>query len=229
MKHMVRIGIEFVPDKPIDKIVKWTKLAEEAGFDNVWITDHYNNRNVWATLTAIALNTEKIIMGPGVTNPYHISPAMTASAAVTIHELSHGRSVIGIGAGDKVTLNNLGIEWTKPVSHVMESIDYMRKLIAGKKYSKDGKAFKVARAKLACVKREPVLDADGNPVMKDGKPAKKGPDIPIYVGAQGPQMLTRAAKVADGILINASHPKDFEIAIEKIREGARRGLTGNIV
>jgi len=221
MKHMVRIAIEFVPDKPIDKIVKWTKQAEEAGFDNVWITDHYNNRNVWATLTAMALNTERIIMGPGVTNPYHISPALTASAAVTIHELSQGRSVIGMGAGDKVTLNNLGIEWKKPVSHVMESIDFMRKLIAGKKYSEDGKAFKVASAKLSCVKREVVLDADGNPVMKGDKPVKKGPDIPIYVGAQGPMMLTRAAKVADGVLINASHPRDFEVAIEKIREGAK--------
>jgi 5,10-methylenetetrahydromethanopterin reductase len=66
----MRIGIEFVPDKPIEKLVAWTKLAEEAGFDNVWITDHYNNRNVWSALTAIALNTEKIMLGPGVTNPF---------------------------------------------------------------------------------------------------------------------------------------------------------------
>jgi 5,10-methylenetetrahydromethanopterin reductase len=215
----MRIGIEFVPDKPIEKLLTWTKLAEEAGFDNVWITDHYNNRNVWATLTALALNTEKIAMGPGVTNPFHISPALTASAAVTINELSNGRAVIGIGAGDKVTLSGLGIKWERPVSAVVESIKYMRKLTEGSKAKLDGKVFKVKGAKLAIVKKEPVLDADGNPKMKDGKPVKRGPRIPIYAGAQGPMMLKATAKVADGILINASHPKDFKIAMEKIREG----------
>ena len=218
----MRIGIEFVPDKPIEKLVTWTKLAEEAGFDNVWITDHYNNRNVWSALTAIALNTEKIMLGPGVTNPFHISPALTASAAVTINELSNGRSVIGIGAGDKVTLSGLGIKWDKPVSAVVESIKYMRKLTQGSKFKHDGKVFKVKSAKLAIVKKKPVLDADGNPKMKDGKPVKKGPKIPIYAGAQGPMMLKNTAMVADGILINASHPKDFKIAMEKIKEGVEK-------
>ena len=217
---MVRIGIEFVPDKPIEKIVKYVKLAEDAGFDNVWITDHYNNRNVWATLTAIALNTEKIMLGPGVTNPYHISPALTASAAVTINELSNGRAVIGMGAGDKITLNALGVKWKKPVSHVVESIKYMRTLTNGKKFSLDGKAFKVKGAKLAIVKRDPVLDENGKPVMRDGKPLKVAPKIPIYAGAQGPMMLKNTAMVADGILINASHPKDFAIAMDNIKEGA---------
>ena len=215
----MRIGIEFVPDKPIEKLVKWTKLAEEVGFDNVWITDHYNNRNVWSTLTAIALNTEKIMLGPGVTNPFHISPALTASAAVTINELSNGRSVIGIGAGDKVTLSGLGIKWDKPVSAVVESINYMRKLTDGGKFKLDGKVFKVKNARLAIVDRQPQVDANGNPIMKDGKQVKKGPKIPIYAGAQGPMMLKKTAEVADGILINASHPKDFEIAMEKIKEG----------
>jgi 5,10-methylenetetrahydromethanopterin reductase len=217
---MLRIGIEFVPDKPIEKLVKWTKLAEEAGFDNVWITDHYNNRNVWATLTAIALQTDRIMLGPGVTNPFHISPALTASAAVTINELSNGRAVIGIGAGDKITLSGLGIKWDKPVSAVVESIKYMRTLTEGSKFKLDGKVYKVKGAKLAIVKRKPILDADGSPVMKDGKPVKRGPKIPIYAGAQGPMMLKNTAKVADGILINASHPKDFKIAMSKIKEGA---------
>ncbi|MFX1484165.1 MAG: 5,10-methylenetetrahydromethanopterin reductase, partial [Promethearchaeota archaeon] len=217
----MRIGIEFVPDSPIEKIVKLTKLAEEAGFDNVWITDHYNNRNVWATLTALAMSTEKIMMGPGVTNPFHISPALTASAAVTINELSNGRAVIGMGAGDKVTLNSLGIKWDKPVSAVVEAIQYMQALTAGNKFKHDGKVFKVKSAKLAIVKKEEVLDSKGKPIMKGDKPLKVAPKIPIYAGAQGPMMLRETAKVADGILINASHPKDFDLAMENIREGVK--------
>ncbi|TFG14324.1 5,10-methylenetetrahydromethanopterin reductase [Candidatus Thorarchaeota archaeon] len=218
----MQIGIEFVPDKPIDKIIKWTKLAEKAGFDNVWITDHYNNRNVWATLAALALKTDKIMMGPGVTNPYHINPALIASAAVTINELSNGRALIGIGAGDKVTLNALGIKWEKPVSAVVEAIEYIRTLTDGSSYKKDGRVFSVKKAKLACVKKEPILDKDGKPVLEDGKKVKRGPKIPIYAGAQGPMMLRNTAEVADGILINASHKKDFEIAIRKIEEGAKK-------
>jgi len=217
---VVRFGIELVPDKPIDEIVHWAKLAEKNGFDIVWLTDHYNNRNVWSALTAIALNTSRVIIGPGVSNPYHISPALSASAAVTLNEISNGRAAIGFGAGDKTTLNSIGIDWVKPVSAVVECIQYVRALTEGQTFTLDGKAFKVKGAKLTIVKHRAVLDDKGNPVLKDGKPVKRGPKIPIYAGAQGAQMLKRTAMVADGILINASHPKDFEIALEKIREGA---------
>ncbi len=217
---MVRFGIEFVPDKPIDKIVHWAKLAEKNGFDLVWLTDHYNNRNVWSALTVIALNTSKVIIGPGVSNPYHMSPALSASAAVTLNEISNGRAAIGFGAGDRITLNSIGIDWVKPVSTVVECIEYVRALTEGRRFTLDGKAFKIRGAKLNIVKRKAVLDDKGNPVLKDGKPVKRGAKIPIYAGAQGPQMLKRTAMVADGILINASHPKDFKVAFEKIREGA---------
>ncbi|MHA1653757.1 MAG: LLM class flavin-dependent oxidoreductase, partial [Candidatus Thorarchaeota archaeon] len=57
---MVLMGIEFIPDKPVSTIVDWSQLAEKVGFDHVWITDHYNNRNLWCTLTAIALNTSHV-------------------------------------------------------------------------------------------------------------------------------------------------------------------------
>jgi 5,10-methylenetetrahydromethanopterin reductase len=43
-------GIEFVPSDPVLKLAAYTKLAEDQGFDNVWITDHYNNRDVYTTL-----------------------------------------------------------------------------------------------------------------------------------------------------------------------------------
>ncbi|MGY5862291.1 MAG: 5,10-methylenetetrahydromethanopterin reductase [Candidatus Thorarchaeota archaeon] len=217
---MVRFGIEFVPDKPIDKITQWAKLAEKSGFDLIWLTDHYNNRNVWSTLTVIALNTSKVIIGPGVSNPYHMSPALSASAAVTLNEISNGRAAIGFGAGDRTTLNNIGIDWAKPVSAVVECIEYVRALTEGQRFTLDGKAFKIRGAKLSIVDRKEVLDDNGKLVLKDGKPVKRGPKIPIYAGAQGSQMLKRTAMVADGILVNASHPKDFKVALEKIREGA---------
>jgi 5,10-methylenetetrahydromethanopterin reductase len=46
--------------------------------------------------------------------------------------------------------------------------------------------------------------------------------IPIYIGAQGPKMLELAGAIADGVLINASHPDDFKVAVPMIRQGAEK-------
>ncbi len=219
---MLRLGIEFVPDRPVREVVEWAVLAERAGFDHIWVTDHYNNRNLWATITAIALNTHRIHIGPGVTNPYHTSPALSASAAVTIDELTGGRAVVGMGAGDRVTLDTLGLKWDRPVTTVIEAIKVIRALTDGERVYFDGRAFKMRGAKLGFVKKQPVLDAGGRTVVVDGRPVRRGRRIPIYAGAQGPQMLERTAMVADGVLINASHPDDIREAVRLIRRGARR-------
>ena len=129
----MKFGIEFVPNEPLDNIVKKVKLAEEVGFEYVWVTDHYNNKNVYAALALIAAETSTIKLGPGVTNPYVRSPAISASALATIDELSDGRATFGIGPGDKATFDALGIEWTKPVSTVKQAIADVKALTAGEK------------------------------------------------------------------------------------------------
>jgi 5,10-methylenetetrahydromethanopterin reductase len=189
----MKFGIEFVPNEPISKIVKLVKLAEDVGFEYAWITDHYNNKNVYETLALIADGTETIKMGPGVTNPYVRSPAITAAAVATLDELSNGRATLGIGPGDKATFDALGIEWTKPVSTIKDAIAMMTILMAGEKTE--------SGAQLGGVKA----------VQEK---------IPIYMGAQGPMMLKTAGGFSDGALINASNPKDFEAAVPMIKEGA---------
>ena len=59
----MKFGIEFVPNQPLDEIVKLVKLAEDVGFEYAWITDHYNNKNVYETLALLADATETIKMG----------------------------------------------------------------------------------------------------------------------------------------------------------------------
>lgn len=193
----MKFGVEFVPDMKFYELEYYVKLAEDSGFDYTWITDHYNNRNVYSMLTILALKTRTIKLGPGVTNPYHISPALTASAIATINEISGGRAVLGIGAGDKVTFERIGISWEKPLSRMKEAVEIIRQLTDGKSVKYDGEIFKFNGAKLS---------------FKTGR-------IPIYIGAQGPKMLQLAAELGDGVLINASHPKDFEVAKEAIDAG----------
>jgi len=192
----MKFGIEFLPNEPIDKIVKLVKLAEDVGFEYAWITDHYDNKNVYVALGLVAEGTETIKIGPGVTNPYVRNPAITASAIATIDELSNGRATLGIGPGDKAAFDALGIEWTKPVSTLKESIATMEKLLSKGKI-------------------------ETGAVLKGVKAVQE--KVPIYMGAQGPMMLKTAGEVSDGVLINASNPKDFEAAIPLIKEGAETG------
>ena len=188
----MKFGIEFVPQIPLDELVRLVKIAEDVGFEYAWITDHYNNKNVYETLALIAAETETIKMGPGVTNPYVRSPAISASAIATIDEISNGRATFGIGPGDKATFDALGIAWDKPVSTIKAAIADINTLLAGEKTE--------AGAALGGAKK--VQDA-----------------IPIYMGAQGPKMLETAGEIADGVLINASNPKDYEAAMPMIKKG----------
>lgn len=189
----MKFGIEFLPNEPIDKIVKLVKFAEDVGFEYAWVTDHYNNKNVYETLALVAAGTETIKIGPGVTNPYVRSPAITASAIATLDELSNGRATLGIGPGDKATFDALGIEWIKPVTSIKNAIVTINTLLYGEK-TESGAALGGVKA-----------------VQEK---------IPVYMGAQGPMMLKTAGGFSDGALINASNPKDFEAAVPLIKEGA---------
>jgi 5,10-methylenetetrahydromethanopterin reductase len=193
-------GIEFVPNDPVLKVAYYAKLAEQQGFDNVWITDHYNNRDVYTTLAVLALNTNTIKLGSGVTNPYTRNAAIAASSIASVSEISGGRAILGLGPGDKATFDAMGIAWEKPMTMTKETIEALRAFFTGKKVNMNGEMVKFNGAGLAF----------------------KPPHVPIYMGAQGPKMLELAGEVADGVLINASHPKDFTVAVKQIAAGAKK-------
>jgi 5,10-methylenetetrahydromethanopterin reductase len=197
---MVRFGIEFVPREPYWKIIYYTIQAERGGFNNLWITDHFNNRNVYVTLSTAAIYTRSITIGSGVTNPYMVNPVFTAQAIATLNELAPGRVVLGIGAGDKTTLESVGMEMQRPMAAVQEAVEIFRKITSGENVIYKGEVFKTAGAKFLF------------------KPVGK---IPVYVGAQGPKMLELAGKIGDGVLINACHPKDVEYAVGCVKEGVK--------
>jgi 5,10-methylenetetrahydromethanopterin reductase len=189
-------GIEFVPADPVLKIGYLAKLAEDVGFDTIWITDHYNNRDVYSTLAVLSLLTSKVKLGTGVTNPYTRNVAITASSIGAINEISGGRAILGIGPGDKATFDAMGISWDKPLTRVKESVTALRALLAKQKVTQAG--------------------------LNGAQMAFNAGKIPIYIGAQGPKMLELAGAISDGVLINASHPDDFKFAVPMIRQGAEK-------
>jgi 5,10-methylenetetrahydromethanopterin reductase len=200
-KMALKFGIEFVPSISYWKLAAYALVAEKQGFNNLWVTDHYGNRNVYISLAAAAMYTNKITFGTGVTNPWMVNPVITAQAIGTLNELAPGRVVLGIGAGDKTTLEAVGIKMDKPMAAVKETIDIFRELTTGKNVKYEGEVFKTAGAKL-------------NFKIKN--------KIPVYVGAQGPKMLEMAGKIGDGILVNASHPSDINFAVKTAGEGIKQ-------
>ncbi|XGI82951.1 5,10-methylenetetrahydromethanopterin reductase [Halorutilales archaeon Cl-col2-1] len=190
---MDSLEIELVAEEPVDELVELSEVAEEEGFEGIWITDHYNNRNPIVALTAIARATDEIGIGTGITNPYYAHPAWTASAMATLDEMSDGRVRFGLGPGDPNTLKALDVERESPLYEVLDAVKLSRGLFRGESMDVDGLA-------------------NGAKLNYDSR------DIPVYIGAQGPNMLRMAADHGDGILINASHPDDFEWSLEQIGE-----------
>ncbi len=204
---MTKFGIEFVPQEPYWKTTYYSMLSEKSGYDYVWITDHFNNRNVFTTLATILNYTDEVKIGPGVTNPYVMHPIGIAQSMASLAEMAPGRIVCGLGSGDKTTLDMVNIPREKPLKTIKETVEIIRQITSGKRLTLDGGIYKIVGVKMNF----------------------KIPDtIPIFIGAQGPKMLSLAAEVGDGVLINASSSKDFEPAFTHINEGlSKAGKTLN--
>ncbi len=195
-REVTMLGIELTPEHPVREVADRAARAEAAGFDTVFASHHYNNRDEFVALAAIAETTDSVRLGPGITNPYETHPVALASRMATIDEFAGGRGVFGVGAGDRSTLANLGYEHERPLRRVLETTQVARRLWAGETVDHDG-----------------TFRADGAALNYEAG------SVPVYVGAQGPHMTRMAAKYADGVLFNGAHPRDVEWARERVAEG----------
>ncbi len=190
-------AIELTPEHPVEAITELAVTAEEADFDTVFAACHYFNRDPFVTLSRIADATDEVALGPAAANPYDSHPLTLASRVATLQEVSDGRAVMGVGPGDRSTLSSLGVEREKPLRRVLETFKTAQDLWAGKS-----------------------VDLDGTFTANDAALEYEVPGtIPVYVGAQGPHMIRMAAKHADGVLYNGSHPRDFAWAAEQVEKG----------
>ena len=122
---MVKCDLFLMQDIPYPRYIEMARLAEAAGCENVWVIDGQDVfPDPWATAALLAVNTERVRIGPGVTNPVTRHPRVTAGAMLTIHELSGGRGILGLGAGDNA-VRTLGREPAR-VSEVREAVDICR-------------------------------------------------------------------------------------------------------
>jgi len=197
-----------VPATPVRKLIDIAKVNEEAGFDSVWIPDHIlfippgTVPEAWSTLAAISMKTERALLGTCVSDPHRYHPAVLAQKVATVDQLSNGRVILGLGAGEAMNLEPFGIEWRKPVSKLIEAVSIMRRLWSGEIVNHEGTFWKL---KDAFLQIRPV----------HGK-------IPIYFGANSSRTLTLTGKMADGWLSIPLSPALYEKRLEIIKKGAEK-------
>ena len=186
-------AIELTPEHPVAQLTDFAVTAETAGFDAVFASHHYNNRDQFMALSSMAGATDEVKLGPGIANPYETHPVTLASRVATLSELSDERAIFGIGPGDKSTIRNLGFDHDNALRRVLESFKVAKRLWDGER-----------------------VDHDGTFRADDAGLNYEVGEIPVYVGAQGPHMTKMAAKHADGALYNGSHPKDLAWARDQV-------------
>ncbi|MEV6614378.1 LLM class F420-dependent oxidoreductase [Streptomyces sp. NPDC051051] len=186
-------------------LVEQARMAEQAGFTALWISDHYHPWNdaqgqspfVWSVIgalsQAVSLPVETAVTCPTV----RMHPAVVAQAAATSAVMTDGRFRLGVGSGEALNEHILGDAW--PPAHVRlemleEAVQIMRRLFTGEEVNHVGTHYTVENARLYTVPDEPV---------------------PIDVSGFGPKATSLAARIGDGYITMMPE----EPLVEQFRKG----------
>jgi alkanesulfonate monooxygenase SsuD/methylene tetrahydromethanopterin reductase-like flavin-dependent oxidoreductase (luciferase family) len=124
-------GVSLYPqDVSYRAAVTLGKLAEDRGFESVFVVEGVVQNDAMAMAEAMALGTQRITVGTGIANLYLRHPATLGVGAVAIDELSNGRFILGIGASNPDMIGRLGIPWRSPRVALRETTDWLRQASA---------------------------------------------------------------------------------------------------
>ncbi|HEY3116374.1 MAG TPA: LLM class flavin-dependent oxidoreductase, partial [Chloroflexota bacterium] len=199
---MLRLGIALAGDKALTDSIALAKAVDEYGFDTLTVYDDLMFKPAWPILTAMALQTQRVRLGPGIVNPYLMHPAVLAGHAALLDELSNGRAYLGIGKG--AFLEFLQVDQPRPIATLREAIEIIKRLLRGDRTPYHGKVFHATES-----------------AFFRWTPPRAG--IPIMVGTWGPKMTEMAAAVADEVKASAMWNTEYARRLgEHIRIGAER-------
>lgn len=192
-----------------DELLEQARLAEEAGFTGLWISDHYHPWNdaqgqspfVWSMIGALS-RVCALPITTAVTCPImRLHPALVAQAAATSAVLTGGRFVLGVGSGEALNEHILGQHWPPAevrLEMLEEAVALMRELWAGGFVSHRGRHFTVENARV---------------YTRPDQPPK------VYVSGFGERSIDLAARIADGYVTTMP---DGDM-VSRYREGGGRG------
>jgi coenzyme F420-dependent glucose-6-phosphate dehydrogenase len=199
--------------RPLD-LVRHARRAEEAGFPYALISDHFHpwidrqgqSPFVWSVIGGIAMETERLRLGTGVTCPtIRTHPAIIAQAAATAAAMMPGRFFLGVGTGENLNEHILGDRWPSArerLEMLEEAIGLMRTLWEGEEKSFEGAYYVVDNARIYTLPEEPI-------------------EIMVAAAAEGAAEL--AARVGDGLVSTAPQTEVVEAFLQAGGEGPRYG------
>jgi probable F420-dependent oxidoreductase len=191
---MLSFGVTVLPDPPHDRFLELIQLAEEQGFEYGWTYDSHVLWHESTPLLTLAVDRTKTMkFGHFVTNPGTREPTVLASMYATLHVISEGRMVMGIGRGDSAR-RVVGLKPVK-VAEFEESSRMIKDFMNGRKVEWNGKELELTWA-------------------------LKEPQIPLYVAGYGPRALGVAGRVSDGVIIQLADPVIIEWIMATARKAA---------
>ena len=204
--------------------------AMATGMDSFWAPDHLNSLFPRAAMTTKYVGSARLVpnvdahlepwtvlgnfaarnrlgrlrLGIGVTDVGRRNPAVTAQAAATLHLISRGRAILGIGTGEREGNEPYGVDWSKPVARFEEAMATIRALwnSGGELVTRDSPFFPLHNATFAL-------------------PSYRGKWPEIWIAGHGPRMLRATGRHADAWFPAATiRPKDYAAGLEKVRSAA---------
>ena len=213
---MIRFGYKASAEQfgPTE-LLRYGVLAEEVGFDSVFVSDHlqpwrHDGGHAPAALPwlgALGERTERVVIGTSVLTPtFRYHPAVVAQAFATLGCLYPGRVVLGVGSGESMNEAPLGVQWPEPkerFGRLKEAVDLIELLWSQDRVDFDGTYYHVARAT--------IYD----------RPDSR---VPLYIAGSGPAATRLAGRRADGFITTSGKDPALytETLLPAVREGARQ-------
>ncbi len=189
-------GVVLQTDPPASRVVDLAKLAERNGFSHVWTFDsHVLWQEPFVVYSQILAATDRIVVGPMVTNPGTRDWTVLGSLFATLNDTYGPRTICGMGRGDSA-LRYIG---RKPatLATMSESMKVIKGLVAG-----ESVMYKDVRLRLRWVDEH-------------------GWDLPMWVAGYGPKALDLVGREADGFILQLADPKILEWTMEAVKSAAR--------
>ena len=201
----VKVGTMIEPRLP--GATEFAAAAEQMGVDSLWIPEVWGY-DALTGLAYLAARTSTIKLGTFVVQLGSRSPALLATSALSLEELSDGRFLLGVGtSGPRVMEGWHGVRFRKPVATTRETIEIVRIVSRGDRLEHDGEIYPL-----------PLPDSSGSAL----RPMVRARHVPVYVAAMGPPNLQLTGEMADGWLGNAFIPEAADVFLGPLRDGAQR-------
>jgi probable F420-dependent oxidoreductase len=187
-------GVVLQTDPPASRVLDLTRMAESFGFTHAWTFDsHVLWQEPFVIYSRMLAETERMVVGPMVTNPGTRDSTVLASLFATLNDMYGERTICGMGRGDSA-LRYIG-ESPKSLGEMVESMRVIKALVAGGEVDYNGRPLRI-----------PWVES--------------GWDLPMWVAGYGPKALATIGRYADGFILQLADPQVLEWTVEAVRSAA---------